>query len=646
MIVTKYPMIVRKKKIKKSASNNRLRFLLTIIFLLGLLIGYRLISLQWLQYDWYTVLANSQHQVFNKLEPKRGQIFMQDMVNGSVELFPLAINKDFALVYTVPRDVDDAAQVAEKLYEIFDKENIEAEVGKILKEDEYFKEIDTASDLTPKEVKERLEFRDIKKELEIKILHEKKINEYLVKLTKRNDPYEPIKRKVDSDDLAKLIDFNFSGIDYILEKHRYYPNGAVGSHLLGFVGYGNEEQIGRYGLEGFFNDELSGKHGSILAERSAGGEMMIINDRRYIRPINGHDLVLSINRSIQFFACQKLKEGVEQYGADGGTVIVLEPYSGAILAMCSAPDYDPNFYNKTEDMSHYNNPAIFDAYEPGSIFKVFTMAAGIDQGKIKPSTTYEDKGWIQIEGWPKPIKNSDYDTHGGYGVVDMVTVLAESLNTGSIFVLEQTGAKIFADYVKKFGFGEKTGIELETEGITNIRNLNRNRIRPVEAATASFGQGITATPLQIVAAFGVIANGGILMKPYLVDEMIAPGKNKEKTVPHQLQRVIQEKNAFLISGMMVNVIDSGHAKLAGVKGYYVAGKTGTAQVADKEKGGYMETHTNHTFVGFAPVEDPRFVMLTKLDNPKNVKYAASSAAPLFGEIAEFILNYFQVPKER
>ena len=373
---------------------------------------------------------------------------------------------------------------------------------------------------------------------------------------------------------------------------------------------------------------------------------MIINDRRYTKLVDGHDLVLSINRSIQFFACQKLKESAEQYGADGGTVVVMEPNSGAILAMCSIPDYDPNFYNKIEDVSNYNNPAIFEAYEPGSIFKAFTMAAGIDREKVKPSTTYEDKGWIQIEGWPKPIKNSDYETHGGHGVVDMVTVLAESLNTGSIFVMEKTGAEVFADYVKKFGFGEKIGIELETEGITNIKNLNRKRIRPVEAATASFGQGITATPLQIIAAFGAIANGGILMKPYLVDRIVAPDGSEEKTAPHQLQRVIQEKTAFLVSGMMVNVIDSGHARLAGVDGYYVAGKTGTAQVADMEKGGYSETRTNHTFVGFAPVEDPAFVMLTKLDNPKNVKYAASSAAPLFGEIAEFILNYYQIPKER
>ncbi|RLC38400.1 penicillin-binding protein, partial [Candidatus Falkowbacteria bacterium] len=200
-------------------------------------------------------------------------------------------------------------------------------------------------------------------------------------------------------------------------------------------------------------------------------------------------------------------------------------------------------------------------------------------------------------------------------------------------------------YVKNFGFGEKTGIELETEGNGNIVSLLRKSIRPVEAATATFGQGITVTSLQMITAYGAIANGGILMKPYLVSGIVSPDGEKQITQPKQVRRVISEKAAVLLSGMMVNVVDGGHAIRAGVKGYYVAGKTGTAQVADKEKRGYGD-RTIHTFVGFAPVEDPKFVILVKLDDPKDVLFGASSAAPLFGEIAEFILNYYQVPKER
>jgi cell division protein FtsI/penicillin-binding protein 2 len=273
------------------------------------------------------------------------------------------------------------------------------------------------------------------------------------------------------------------------------------------------------------------------------------------------------------------------------------------------------------------------------------MAASINEGKVTPQSTYEDRGYLKIEGWPKPIKNSDYESYGGHGVVDMTSVLENSLNTGAIFAMQRAGAETFARYVADFGFGEKTGVELEAESSGNIESLKRKTIRPVEAATASFGQGITVTPLQLAAAFAVIANGGILMKPYLVGEIVNPDGSKVRTQPQQIRRVISERTALLVAGMMVKVIEHGHAKRAAVKGYYVAGKTGTAQVADKVRAGYSD-QTIHTFVGFAPVDDPKIVMVVRLDNPKDVRFADSSAAPLFGELAEFILNYYQVPKER
>jgi len=431
-----------------------------------------------------------------------------------------------------------------------------------------------------------------------------------------------------------------------MESHRYYPEANIGAHFLGFVGFDGEKKIGQYGLEGFFNEELSGKTGSIKAERAAGGGLIIINDREYEKAQNGADLVLTVNRSIQFEACNRLEESALQHGADSGSIIVMEPNTGAILAMCSWPDYDPNNYGDIKGINVYNNSAIFEDYEPGSIIKVLTMAAGIDQGKVKPESTYEDKGFLMIEGWPKPIKNSDYESFGAHGVVDMVTVLESSLNTGAIHVMLKVGPQIFADYIKNFGLGEKTGVELETEGITNIVSLTNKRIRPVEAATASFGQGITATPLQLVTAFAAVANGGVLVKPYMVKEIIFPNGDKQVTQPKQIRRVISERTSLLVSGMMVSVVDNGHSKTAGVKGYYVGGKTGTAQAADKVRGGYSKDRTIHTFVGMAPVDDPKFVMLVKLDNPKDARFAESSAAPLFRKLAEFILNYYQIPKER
>ncbi len=556
----------------------------------------------------------------------------------------------------------DPEMVAKELYKIFDEENTKIEVEKILENDNFFLALfpdknlidgggndesaqnssGVVNELPVRDLEELKELLEIKREAEIKLREEEKIKFYLKRLDKLDDPYEPIKRKVDEAELKKVLEIKTDGLDFFYEKYRYYPEKEMGSHLLGFVGFKEDKQVGSYGLEGFFNEELSGKAGSIRAERAASGELIIINDRELEAAHDGSNIILTIDRSIQFMACKKLRESAMRHGADKGSIIVMEPNSGAIIAMCSWPDYDPNNYNQVDSIDIYNNPAIFDAYEPGSIFKSITLAASIDDNKITPHTKYTDKGFEMIEGWDKPIKNSDYESHGGHGLVDMNAVLSDSLNTGTIFAMNKMGAKSFAGYVKKFGFGEKTGIELETEGVSTIANLLRNRIRPVEAATASFGQGITATPLQMITAYSALINGGILMQPYIVSEVVSL-EGSQVTQPQQIRRVISERTSMLISGMLVNVVDGGHAKKAGVDGYYVAGKTGTAQVAGK--GGYSNK-TIHTFVGFAPVEDPKFVMLVKLDDPKDVRYSASSAAPLFGELAEFILNYYQVEKER
>lgn len=360
--------------------------------------------------------------------------------------------------------------------------------------------------------------------------------------------------------------------------------------------------------------------------------------------MDGSDLVLSIEGAVQFYVCEKLNEVARKHGADGGSVVVVNPETGAIMSMCSYPNYNPNKYSEVEDIDVYNNPAVFDTYEPGSVFKTMTMAAALNEEAVSPYTTYEDKGKIMIEGWDKAIKNSDFSTHGPHGVVDMNYVLEYSLNTGSIFAMKKTGPQVFADYVKKFGFGEQTGIELEGEGTGHISNIEKGYVAPIYAATASYGQGITATPLQVTMAYAALANDGILMKPYIVKEVRHSDGSVDKTNPVQVRRVVSEEVSNLISGMLVNVVQGGHAKEAGVKGYYVGGKTGTAQVAS-EKGGYG-SKTIHTFVGYAPIEDSKFVMLVKLDDPKDVQYSASSAAPLFGDLAEFMLNYYQVPKTR
>jgi cell division protein FtsI/penicillin-binding protein 2 len=647
-------MYVRANKVsrKKINEDGRLKLILAIIFLLAAGIIFKLYSLQVFKYDFYTAIASDQHDVFSKLEPERGKIIISDKQNDIGQAtHPIALNKEFALVYAIPKIITDPEDTAQKLYEILDADRVKKMVENEIASEEIKSKKTLATNateiikLSESEIKENEDFKNIKKELEMELKKKNIILEYKAKFLKPNDPYEPISYKVSEEKLNKIKDLNIKGIDYIMQMDRFYPEPGLGGQLIGFVGYQGDNKVGQYGLEGYFNEELTGKPGSIKAERSANGELIIINDREYKKAENGNDLLLTIDRSIQFISCSKIKEAVMRHGADSGSVIVLEPKTGAILAMCSYPDYNPNEYTDVSDINIYNNPAIFSQYEPGSIFKAMTMAASLDQGKVTPETTYNDKGSVMIDGWPKPIKNSDFETRGGRGIVNMITVLEQSLNTGVIFAMQKAGPDIFVDYLKKFGFGEKTGIEMETESTGSLKNLAVKKIKPIEAATASFGQGLTVTPLQMVNAYAAIANGGILMKPYLVKEITKSNGDKIFTQPREIRRVISERTAALLGGMLVKVVENGHGKKAGVAGYYIAGKTGTAQVP-KKGGGYEESAHIGSFAGFGPVDDPAFVMLVKIDNPRDVEWAESSAAPLFGEIAQFILNYYQIPKER
>ena len=642
-------MRAQKPRKREDKGFNRLNLAMTIVFLLGGLLVYKLFYLQVLKRDYYLSTATDMHQVKSSIAAKRGRIFMQDTKSGD-EKYLLATNKDFAYVFAVPGKIEDSPKTVENLFELFDRRQIEIDVDKIIESDPLLRPLfasttatSTLSIFDQLENEKREELRKIKREEEFKKRKEEKIGKYLKDFEDKNDPFVPIKKKVDEDLLKQLLDMKMPGIEYYMETFRYYPENEVGSHIVGFVSESDGEVKGRYGLEGFFNEELSGRDGLVKVEKAAKSGVMIVNDREIREAKNGSDLILTIERSIEYTVCKKLEANALRHGADSGSIIVMEPFTGAIIAMCSWPNYDPNNYEENKNIDIFNNPSIFDSYEPGSIFKVITMASGIDQGKITPDSYYEDKGYVMVEGWPKPIKNSDYATHGGHGRSNMSTVLNFSLNTGTVYISNKLGQKVFVDYVKKFGFGEKTGIELETEGVSNINNLLREKVRPVEMATASFGQGITATPLQMITSYAAVANGGLLMKPYLVKEIITADGQSHKTQPVELRRVISEKTAATVGAMMVNVLENGHTKRAKVKGYYVGGKTGTAQVAEKGKYG---TKTIHTFIGIAPVDRPKFVMLIRFDDPKDVQFADSSAAPLFSELAEYILNYYEVPKER
>lgn len=687
-------MAVYGRKEKRSFNGNRINILIAVVFLFGLILILKCYQLQVLKFDFYTNRAKDQQQSESELIAKRGEIFLAGQL-GSQILYPFAANKDFYLVYAIPADIangEESQKIADALFKIFDQAKANEEIDKYFADkdkEELAYELALVADLPADlknakeaEIKRRfnllrqdktwLKVREEKKKEELE--KKKKISQidYFTKLNKEGDPYEPLKKKVGDEELKELyslltdgsattsldiknskiwrkspdgqdLEIRPKGVYHSVEKYRYYPERNIGAHLLGFVRFDSENASGNYGLEGFFNNELAGVAGYLKSELAARRDIYILNGQKYDKPKDGEDLILTIDRSVQFYACQKLKEAIEIEEAESGSLIAVDPSTGAIIAMCSWPDFDPNEYQKANDMSIFNNPVIFEQYEPGSVFKAITMAGALDDGRVAPNTVYNDEGKIKKKGWEKPIKNSDFESKGAHGWVDMVKILELSLNTGAIFLREQLGSKKYIEYVKGFGFGEKTGIELEGESSGDISNLVRKNPREIDLDTTSFGQALTVTPLQMIMSYAALANGGVLMKPFVVKEIVREDGSKEATSPREVRRVISDKAANLTLGMLVKVVDDGHAKKAQISGYFIGGKTGTAQIPDKS--GYGN-ETIHTFIGIAPVDDPKFVMLTKINRPKKSEFAEGSVVPLWRSVADFMIKYYQIPKTR
>ncbi|MFH1207359.1 MAG: penicillin-binding protein 2 [Patescibacteria group bacterium] len=572
-------------KNKNSKKFDRLSVIRAIIFVFASLIAVRLSDIMIFQHDFYEALAANQHELHEKLFPKRGEIYVRDK-DDPAKLFPLAANETYYLVYAEPMRVKDPAATA--------------------------KIIASALQLDEAEVLERLQ--------------------------KPNDLYEPLKKRVAKDVVQELKGMNLAGIQYQEELYRYYPENNIGSHILGFVGHDLTKSVGQYGLEAYWEKELAGEAGFLQAEKDAQGRWITFGTKLLKEAKDGDDLVLTINHTIQYKACKLLDEEVLKHGADGGSLIIMDPATGAVKAMCGNPDFDPNKYSETEDINTFINPATFYVYEPGSIFKPLTMAAALDQGKVAPDTTYTDTGEVKIGKYT--IKNSDGKANG---VQTMTQVLEKSLNTGAIFAARSIGPETFEQYVKKFGFGEKYGLELNSEAQGDISSLAKHQ--DLYMATAAFGQGISVTPLQMTAAFGALANGGKLMKPYIVDEIRQADGFVQKVEPTMIRQAVSSKAATTVGAMMVNVVRNGHGKQAGVPGYFVAGKTGTAQIPRSDGPGYETDVTIGSFCGFAPVDNPVFVMCVKIDKPRDVQWAESTAAPLFGTLAQFMLNYYGIPPQ-
>ncbi len=461
--------------------------------------------------------------------------------------------------------------------------------------------------------------------------------EYLLEKTEKDNLFERLKSKLTEQEIDSLEKADLAGVYLEEEVCRDYPQKFFASQLVGFLGGNN---IGQYGLEEQWNDVLSGKQGVMEGEKGPQGSLFFsFLEKNKIK--KGADIILTIDYDVQYFAEKLLKEASDNLDIQGGTIIVANPHSGRILALANFPNFDPNEYSKeSNNFRIFLNGATQEVFEPGSVFKPITMAPALNEGKLTPQSTFIDPGVVNIGRWP--IYN--YEQRIYPGDITMTEVLEKSINTGAVFVESQVGHNIFLDYIKRFGIFEKTGIDLPGEIISSNGEIRKGY--EISFATASFGQGIAMTPIQLIRAFSAIANGGKMVKPFVVDKIIQQDKIIETQPETISENVISSKTASQLTAMLVSVVENGFGKKAKVPGYLVAGKTGTAQVAWSAiesgivKAGYSE-ETIQSFIGFAPAFNSQFLILVKLSNPKT-KTAEYSAMPIFQKLAEYILGRYHI----
>ena len=575
--------------------NLRINIFLILAFFLSGLVLYRLFVLSIVRHSSYSRTAQAQNESISNILA-RGSIYLSDKDSN---LTLAATNKRFPLVYAVSSDIANDK-----------REEASTELANILG-------IETLK------VKEKID--------------------------SKSNNMKVIARRLETSQVEAVKNLKLKGIGISYELDRLYPGDNLAANVIGFLGYDAEGQrAGQYGVEAYYDQDLFGHKPNMAGMFSSVDPLGI---KKIFQGILGKefdktgekysfdkpaDIVLTVDKNAQIFAENKLKELTEKWQADNGAIIIQEPDTGKILAMADWPAFNPNSYSTTEP-EYFLNSSINEVYEPGSSFKPITMSAGIDLSKVTPQTSYEDKGFINIAGYT--IHNF---SNRVFGVQTMNQVLENSVNTGVMFVENLVGDDNFLDYVINSGFGQKTGIDLPGEVNGDVTNLYSGR--KINYLTASFGQGIAVTPLQMINAYSMIANGGKLMRPYVVEKIIKEGSEEVITKPEIVGIPISEKTAVKMQSMLISVVDNGFDK-ARIKGYDIAGKTGTAQMPDGT-GGYSGTDFIHNFVGFAPAYDAKFVILIKMDKPRGIQFAADSLSPTFREVASFLLNYYNVPPTR
>ncbi len=462
-----------------------------------------------------------------------------------------------------------------------------------------------------------------------RILHKNTRTIYL--LLKKDRKFVWIIRKIPLERAIKIKKLNLDGIGVLSENRRYYPNKEIAAHVIGFVGIDNQ---GLEGLEKKYDHILKGPPRTLLEMKDAFGRSFY-TDKSVISGMDLKDIYLTIDRDIQYTVQEALRKAVRQTKAKSGNCIVLDPETGEVLAMADVPEFNPNIFYEFR-MFQWRNRAVTDCYEPGSTIKAILLAAALEKGAVTPDTRFDcEHGRYNIAG------HVIHDSHR-HGILTVSDIIAQSSNIGAIKIGRALGYGVFYDYLRKFGFGEKTGIDLLGERRGSVR-LSKDS-RPVDQATAFFGQGISVTSIQLATAFAAIANGGKLMRPYVVKEIrYHSGKLLCRTHPKLIRRVISSEVARKTAMVLEKVTDNtGTAPAAAIYGFDVAGKTGTSQKIDPKTGRYSRHRYEAIFVGFVPVVHPKMVILVMIDEPKGIPYGGVVSAPVFKEVGLWTLNYMKV----
>ena len=555
--------------------NWRYRFTLLFFFVTLVLIIVRLFYWQVVRAQELSAIGQAQYDQQVVSQAQRGEIKTSDG-------FTIAADKLAYLVYANPKVVNDKNSESDALGKLLDIQS--ATISALLSEDKF---------------------------------------------------WVPVKSHVDNSVKEKVATAHLPGVGFEEQTMRFYPEASMAASLLGFVGKDiNGNDKGYFGLEGYYDRQLSGKNGISIVVHDAAGHPILAKMNDSTIKVDGRDLVLNVDRRIQFMLDEELKKGIATYGAKSGMAAVMDPKTGGILAMSSFPTFDPVAYQEYSDR-FYANPFITDSYEPGSTFKPIVMASAMDAGLVKPDTRCTNcSGPVSIGGYDIHTWDDKY-----YPNITMNDVIVHSDNTGMVFVGEKLGLERLIDYLQKFGVGDTTGIDLQGEEAPDIHP--KDQWYPIDLATATFGQGITVTPIELLDAIAAIANNGKRMQPEVVSAVQTPDGQTIQIPPREIDQPISATTAQVMTQIMVNAVNNGESKFYRLKGYDIAGKTGTAQIP--VAGHYDPTKTIASFVGFAPANNPKFVMLVVLNEPSASIYGAETAAPIFFSVAKDILLYYGIP---